>query len=152
MAKSPRHRAREFALQGLYQFSLTGNPVAAIEHHLAEVSGFDKADREVFAGRLRGTIDNAEALDAEIGQLIDRQVSELSPVEHAVLLLAGQELAHHPEVPYRVVINEAIELAKDYGGTDGHRYVNGVLDRLAARLRPEEVAAGGGPRRPRKPR
>ena len=70
-------------------------------------------------------------------------MSELSPVEHAVLLLAAQELAHHPEVPYRVIINEAIELTKGYGGTDGHRFVNGVLDKLAAQLRPTEVAAAG---------
>ena len=141
--KSARRRGREFALQGIYQWLLSGNSVTQIEEHVAQAGGFDKADRELFVGRLRGTIANAEAHDAEIARLIDRKVSELSPVEHAVLLLAAQELAHHPEVPYRVIINEAIELTKGYGGTDGHRFVNGVLDKLAAQLRPTEVAAAG---------
>ena len=141
-SKSARRRGREFALQGIYQWLLSGNDIAGIEEHVAQAGGFDKADREVFETRLRGTIANAEAHDAEIAQLIDRKVGELSPVEHAVLLLAAQELTHNPEVPYRVVINEAIELTKGYGGTDGHRFVNGVLDRLAGRLRKTEVAGG----------
>jgi len=139
--KSSRRRAREFALQGIYQWLLNNSGAALIEDHLAQVSGFDKADREMFASRLRGTLANAEALDAEIAPLIDRPVAELSPVEHAVLLLAAQELTYHLEVPYRVIINEAIELAKEFGGTDGHRFVNGVLDKLAAKLRATEVGA-----------
>lgn len=137
--KSPRRRAREFALQGIYQWLLTHNGVAEIEEHVSQATGFDKADRDFFEGRLRGTLAHADGHDAEIAQLIDRRVDELSPVEHAVLLLAAQELTAHPEVPYRVVINEAIELTKEYGGTEGHRFVNGVLDRLAARLRPLEA-------------
>ena len=72
---------------------------------------------------------------------LDRELGRLSPVERGILLLAGYELMHHPEVPYRAVINEAVELAKSYGGTDGYKFVNGVLDRLAGRLRPEEVEA-----------
>ena len=97
--KSSRRRAREFALQGIYQWLLNNSGVALIEEHLAQVPGFDKADREIFVSRLRGTITNREALDAEIAPLIDREVAELSPVEHAVLLLAAQELTHHIEVP-----------------------------------------------------
>ncbi|MCB1911298.1 MAG: transcription antitermination factor NusB [Rhodocyclaceae bacterium] len=145
--KSSRRRAREFALQGIYQWLLNNSGVALIEEHLAQVPGFDKADREIFVSRLRGTITNREALDAEIAPLIDREVAELSPVEHAVLLLAAQELTHHIEVPYRVIINEAIELTKEFGGTDGHRFVNGVLDRLAAKLRATEVEAAAKGRR-----
>lgn len=145
--KSSRRRSREFALQGIYQWLLNNSGVALIEDHLAQVSGFDKADREMFASRLRGTLANAEALDAEIAPLIDREVAELSPVEHAVLLLAAQELTHHIEVPYRVIINEAIELTKEFGGTDGHRFVNGVLDKLAAKLRATEVEAAAKGRR-----
>jgi N utilization substance protein B len=139
--KAARRRAREFALQGIYQWLLAGNPIALIEAHMAQVSGFDKADRELFVGLLRGTIDNADALHAEFAPYLHRAVQELSPVEHAILLLGAFELKHRLETPYRVIINEAIELAKGYGGTDGHRFVNGVLDKLAAQLRAPEVEA-----------
>jgi len=141
--RSARRRAREFALQGIYQWLVSGNDVALIEEFVAQADDFDKADRALFSERLRGAIANAEAHDAEIARHIDRQVSELSPVEHAVLLLAAEELVRHIEVPYRVVINEAIELTKSFGGSEGHRFVNGVLDRMAAVLRATEVEAAG---------
>jgi transcription antitermination protein NusB len=141
--KSPRRRAREFALQGIYQWLLSGNAVAAIEASLAEVAGFEKADREMFVALLRGTLGQAETLQADFSPFLDRPVHELSPVERAVLLLATHELRHSPQVPYRVVINEAIELTKSFGGTEGHRFVNGVLDKLAPQLRPLEVEAAG---------
>ncbi|MDY0013379.1 MAG: transcription antitermination factor NusB [Rhodocyclaceae bacterium] len=141
-SKNARRRGREFALQGIYHWLLNpGSGFAAIESHLAQAAGFDKADQEIFISRLRGTVGNANSLDAAIAPFMERQVNELSPVEHAVLLLAAQELTHHLEVPYRVVINEAIELTKEYGGTDGHRFVNGVLDKLAAQVRATEVEA-----------
>ncbi|MCB1909312.1 MAG: transcription antitermination factor NusB [Rhodocyclaceae bacterium] len=136
-----RRKAREFAVQGIYQWLVAGNDIAPIEEHVAQSPDFDEADGSFFRERLRGAIANAAAHDAEIGRHIERRVSELSPVEHAVLLLAGQELAHHPEVPYRVVINEAIELTKAFGGSEGHRFVNGVLDRMAAAIRATEVEA-----------
>ena len=139
MSKAARRRAREFALQGIYQWLLSGNTIPVIEDHLGQVSGFDKADRELFTGLLRGTVNNADALQTEFAPFIHRAVHELSPVERAILLLATQELKHDVETPYRVIINEAIELAKSYGGTDGHRFVNGVLDKLAAQLRATEV-------------
>ncbi len=139
--KAARRRAREFALQGIYQWLLSGNSTPVIEEHVAQASGFDKADRELFVTLLRGTLANVEALQAEFAPFIHRQVHELSPIERGILLLATHELKHSPETPYRVVINEAIELAKEYGGTDGHRFVNGVLDKLAAQLRPVEVKA-----------
>lgn len=139
--KSPRRRAREFALQGIYQWQLTGNEVSAIEAHLAEAGGFDKVDREFFERLLRGALGAAAELRAAVEPHLDRPYGELSPVERSILLLAAYELTYHVEAPYKVVINEAIELAKAYGGTDGHKYVNGVLDKLAAALRPDEAPA-----------
>ena len=139
--KSPRRRAREFALQGVYQWLLNQSPVTSIESQLAEVAGFDKCDRELFVGLLRGTITNAPELQVGFANYIERPLNELSPVERGILLMSTFELAHRPETPYRVIINEAIELAKGFGGTDGHKFVNGVLDKLAARLRADEVEA-----------
>jgi N utilization substance protein B len=136
--KSARRRAREYALQGLYQWQVAGNTASDIRAHLAADSHFAKADAEYFGQLLAGTIAAAEDLKHEIAPALDRKVEELSPVERGILLLAAWELKHSPEVPYRVVINEAIELAKEYGGTDGYKYVNGVLDKLAPRLRPGE--------------
>lgn len=137
--KSPRRRAREFALQGLYQWQLARHETAVIEAHLAQVSGFDKSDAPFFQTLLRGVVRDADALRAEIEPHLDRPFGELSPVERAILLLATFELTTQIDTPYRVVLNEAVELAKDYGGTDGYKYVNGVLDKLAPRLRPREA-------------
>jgi N utilization substance protein B len=110
---------------------------------LAETRGFDRADRPLLDALLNGAIREAADLEARLAPYLDRPVSALSPVEHAVLLLAAFELLHRIDTPYRVVINEAVELAKAYGGTDGHKYVNGVLDRLASELRAIEVQAAG---------
>ncbi len=139
--RSPRHRAREFALQGLYQWLLNNEDVNAIEAHIREAHGFNKADKEHFDALLYGTINAAVPLRAEIALLIDRSINELSPIEHAVLLIGAFELQNHLEIPYRVVINEAVELAKSFGGIDGHKYVNGVLDKLAGKMRVDEVQA-----------
>ncbi len=141
IAKSPRRRAREFALQGLYQWRVGGNDEAAIEAHLADSENFDKADKEFFVGLLRGVLVQQGALQEQLQACLDRPFTELSPVEACVLLAAAYELVNCPQTPYRVIINEAIELAKGFGGTDGHKYVNGVLDKLATRLRPVEVEA-----------
>jgi N utilization substance protein B len=140
--KSARRRAREYALQGLYQWQVAGNTVADIRAHLAADEHFARADGEYFAQLLAGVVAAAEDLKGEIAPALDRRVEELSPVERGILLLAAWELKHAPEVPYRVVINEAIELAKEFGGTDGYKYVNGVLDKLAPRLRPAERQRG----------
>ena len=131
--KSTRRRSREFALQGLYQ-----DPVM-IAAELAESGEFAKSDADYFRTLLNGAIANAPELEAQMAPFLDREVSALSPIERGILLLGGYELMRELEVPYRVVINEAVELAKVYGGTDGHKYVNGVLDKLAARLREIEV-------------
>ena len=139
--RSARRRAREFALQGLYQWLLAAGEGGAIEAHLAETPGFEKADKAYFDDCFHGVLAHAEALRAAVTPHLDRPVGELSPVEHAILLLGAYELTWHPEVPYRVVINEAVELAKSFGGTDGFKYVNGVLDKLAPALRATEVRA-----------
>ena len=146
-SKSPRRRAREFALQGLYQWRVSGNDEAAIEAHLADAENFDKADREFFVGLLRGVLAQQAELQTALQAFLDRPFVELSPVEASILLSGAYELTNDPQTPYRVIINEGIELAKSFGGTDGHKYVNGVLDKLAAKLRPAEVEAKRAARR-----
>jgi N utilization substance protein B len=139
--KNSRRLAREFALQGVYEWLVAGNDLRAIEHRLAELKNFEQADGPLLDTILAGVVREAGALDARLVPYLDRAVAALSPVEHAVLLVGAYELLHRIETPYRVVINEAVELAKAYGGTDGHKYVNGVLDRLAAESRAVEVQA-----------
>lgn len=138
--RSARRRSREFAVQGLYQWLVSREDAGAIEAHVSEDPEFGKADLEHFQSLLHGVIRAVDELHAAIEPHIDRRIDELSPVEHATLLLGAFELARHPEIPYRVVINEAVEVAKTFGGTDGYKYVNGVLDRVAARLRPVEAS------------
>jgi N utilization substance protein B len=139
--RTPRHRAREFALQGVYQWLLNNEDAATVVNNIRAAHGFDKADAEHFGVLLYGAIKDAAALRASIAPLIDRDVAELSPIEHAVLLLGAFELKNVLDIPYRVVINEAVELTKSFGGIDGHKYVNGVLDKLAPVMRADEVAA-----------
>ncbi len=140
MKASPRRRARELAMQGVYQWIFTGASAAQVLKNLAEMETFASADAEFLASELRGTIAEAERLRARIEPFADRKWDEISPVERSILLIAAWELVHNPEIPYRVTLNEAIELGKRFGGTEGHKYVNGVLDRLAAAVRPDEVA------------
>jgi transcription antitermination protein NusB len=141
--KSARRRSRELALQGLYAWQLSGEDAAGLHTQLAQSKDFGKADSKYFARLLEGTIADAGTLEGLIAPALDRKPKELSPVERGILLLAAFELKHATDVPYRVVINEAVELAKEFGGTDGHKYVNGVLDKLAAELRPEERQKAG---------
>ena len=140
MKASARRLSRELALQGVYQWIFTGATAAAVLRNLKELENFGKADGEFLKAELKGTIGDAEALRARVEPLADRKWDEVSPVERAILLIGAWELVHNPEIPYRVTINEAIELGKRFGGTDGHKYVNGILDKLAAAVRPEEVA------------
>lgn len=137
--RTPRHRAREFALQGLYQWLMNNEDAGAIDAHIREAHGFNKADAEHFDALLHGTIRQASSLREQLGPLIDRPIDQLSPVEHAALLIGAYELGNHLEIPYKVVINEAVELTKSFGGIDGHKYVNGVLDKFAAKVRDVEV-------------
>jgi transcription antitermination protein NusB len=140
MKASPRRVSREFALQGVYQWLFTGDSAATVLKNLSELEGFKGADREFLKAELRGTIGDAAGLRARLEPLADRKWDEVSPVERAILLIGAWELVHNQEIPYKVTINEAIELGKRFGGTDGHKYVNGVLDKLAAAVRPDEVA------------
>ena len=139
--KNSRRRAREYALQALYQWLINQSDAGTLLAQLREQKEFARADQALAERLLRGVIADADGLRARLAPFLDRPVKELSPVEHALLLLAASELRDHPETPYKVVINEAVELAKSFGGTDGHKYVNGVLDKLATELRPEEIRA-----------
>ncbi|MCP1116647.1 transcription antitermination factor NusB [Robbsia andropogonis] len=139
--RNARRRARELATQALYQWLVAGSAVSDIDAHIRGMQSFDKADREHFDALLYGVAKEQAQLEATITPCLDRPVSELSPVERAVLLVGAYELRHHIDIPYRVVINEGVELAKTFGGTDGYKYVNGVLDKVAAQLRPDETQA-----------
>ena len=138
--KSARTRAREFALQALYQHLVGQNSVDSIDAFTRDLVGFHKADSAHFDALLHGCVESASVLDDRITPLLDRKMAEISPVEHAVLWIGAYEFSHCLDVPYRVVINECIELAKAFGGTDGHKYVNGVLHKMAPSLRAAEVA------------
>ncbi len=138
--KSARRRSREFALQALYQWQLAGQSLAEIEKQYAGAEGFDKADAPLFSLLVSGVIKHQASLQERLSPSLDRAWTEVSPIERAVLLIAAHELSAMAETPYRVIINEAIELAKSFGGTDGHKYVNGVLDKLAAQVRADEIA------------
>ena len=126
-------------LQGLYQRQLSGNPGDAIRAQLAEAGGFPKADEAYFDVLWAGVTAEYEPLVALLSPYLDRRAAELSPIERAILVIGAWELRDRAEIPCRVVINEAIELAKAYGGTDGHKFVNGVLDKLAATVRGAEM-------------
>ncbi|MEP7084764.1 MAG: transcription antitermination factor NusB, partial [Betaproteobacteria bacterium] len=140
-SRTPRRRAREFAVQGLYQWVLAGGEPRDIAQQVAASEGYARGDREMFERLWQGTIAARPELDQLLARYLDRAPGALSPIEHAILLLGAYELQSMVETPYRVVINEAVELAKVYGGTDGHKYVNGVLDKLAAELRQPELEA-----------
>ncbi|MDL5034507.1 transcription antitermination factor NusB [Pelomonas sp. APW6] len=146
-AKSARRRSREFALQALYQWLVTGDEPAAIETHMREQQGFEKCDKAHFDALFNGGVHEASDLDAVLARHVDRKTTELSPIEHGILMIGAYELKHCVDIPYKVAINEAVELAKSFGGTDGHKYVNGVLDRAAEDLRPLEVQAQRKPAR-----
>jgi N utilization substance protein B len=140
--RNGRTRAREFAVQALYQSLVGGQSIDAIDTFTRDLAGFGRADSLHFELLLRGCTADAAALDARIGPRLDRPWSEISPIEHAVMWIGVHELLHCPDVPWRVVLNECVELAKSFGGTDGHKYVNGVLNALAKELRADEVSAG----------
>ena len=139
VARGSRRRSRELALQSLYQWLLTGHDADVLCKDVAETKEGARADKAHFEALVHGVIENAPALHAGIQPFLDRPAQSLSPIEHALLLIGAFELTQSLDIPYRVVINEAVELAKSYGGTDGHKYVNGVLDKLAAQVRPAEL-------------
>lgn len=135
-----RRLARELALKGLYQWQLAGGAAESIEAQLREDEEFPRSDQAYFRMLLAGVVSEAYTLETALTSHLDRPFRELSPVERGILLLAGYELLYCPSVPYKVVINEAVEIARMYGGTDGYKYVNGVLDKLAAAIRTPATA------------
>jgi N utilization substance protein B len=137
--KSPRTRAREFALQALYQFLVGGNDAQSVDLFTRDLAGFHKADSVHYDALLHGCVAEASELDALIVPLLDRKLAEISPIERGVMWIGAYEFKHCADVPWRVVLNECIELAKEFGGTDGHKYVNAVLNGLAPSLRSAEV-------------
>ncbi|MCP5246259.1 MAG: transcription antitermination factor NusB [Burkholderiales bacterium] len=139
--KSRRRLARELVLKGLYQWRLAGGAASIIVAQLRETKEFTRADEKYFLKLFNGVFSDVNTLEETIQPFLDRPFKELSPVEFAILLLSTHELIHFLEIPYRAIINEAIELARTYGGSDGYKYVNGVLDKLAIKLRAVEIAA-----------
>jgi N utilization substance protein B len=140
-SKSVRSRAREFALQALYQHLVGRNDADSIDIFTRDLAGFSKADTAHYDALMHGCIEQATALDELILPFLDRPLAEISPIERGVMWIGAYEFKHCLDVPWRVVINECIELAKEFGGTDGHKYVNGVLNGLASELRAREVQA-----------
>ena len=140
-ARAARSRSRSFAVQALYQILVGRNEAEDVDAFTRELSGFNKADTVHFDALLHGCATQAAELDALILPLLDRKMTEISPIEHAVLWIGCYEMKHCLDIPWRVVINECIELAKEFGGTDGHKYVNAVLNGVAPQLRALEVQA-----------
>ena len=139
--KQPRSRAREFALQALYQHLVGKQDAESIDQFTRGLSGFHKADSVHYDALLHGCFNESAQLDALIVPLLDRKLAEISPIERGIMWIGAYEFMHCADVPWRVVLNECIELAKEFGGTDGHKYVNAVLNGLAPSLRPHEVEA-----------
>lgn len=145
-ASAGRRRARTLALQALYQWQLSGDDAGDILGQFVDGRDMGGADADYFRALLQGVTAGVERLDADIAPLLERSVALVDPVERAILRIACYELHERPEVPARVVINEAVELAKGYGAQQGHRFVNGIVDRLAHRIRAHELDTAPGPR------
>jgi transcription antitermination protein NusB len=141
-----RSLSRKLAMQALYQWQLAGQSASELQSQFAAEEGYGDAEEEYFASLVDGVTTSVAALDTRLQLLIDRPLAQLDPVERAVLWIGIFELLHRPDVPYRVVINESVELAKRFGATDGHKFVNAVLDRAARELRSAELAAANGGR------
>jgi transcription antitermination protein NusB len=137
-ANSARVLSRKLALQMLYGWQLNRCPWQDLMRDFEIAEEAPRADREFFESLVRGVTENIETLDAQLAQWCDRPPAELDPVEHAAMLIGLHELTSHPEVPFRVVISEAVGLARRFGATDGHKFVNAVMDKAARSLRPHE--------------
>lgn len=136
MAVTGRHGSRRLLVQALYQHQLAGHAAVELVAQFSAQKDFEKMDAEFFRRLLGEILADTAALDALIAGDADRPVAQLDPVEHGILWLGLTELQAHPEIPMKVVIAEAVQLAKEFGATDGHRYINALLDRLAPKLRP----------------
>lgn len=138
MKVSARHRARELALQGIYSWQMSKNDIAQVELALATSNDMQKVDMVYFQAILRGIVENVAALDAKIKPYLGRLPEELDPIEKAILRIATYELTERMDVPYRVIINESIELAKSFGAEESHKFINGALDKAVKTLRQHE--------------
>jgi N utilization substance protein B len=136
-----RSQARRHAVQAIYQWQMTGQDVAEIVNQFLDEQQPTDFDVTYFQDLLRGVPAHLEELDELLKPALDRAIESVDPVERAVLRLGAYELCHKSEIPYRVVINEAVELAKVFGAEQGHKYVNGVLDRVAKQVRAVEIEA-----------
>ena len=136
-----RNRARRLAVQALYEWQMTGTAESEIKTRFLEDKKDKTVDKAYFQELIGGVIEQAEELDEIISPLLSRPLDELDRVEHAILRLSTYELKHRPDVPYRVVINEGVELAKTFGADQGHKFINGILDKLAGSLRAAEAKA-----------
>lgn len=139
-----RRKSRELVLKAVYRGMLNESALSQVFHDMADDPDYKKADEAYFKQLLNAVTEHLEEIDAQLVNFVDRSISELSPVEHAILRMAGCELMFDLSIPYRVVINEGVELAKLFGGIDGHKYINGVLDKFAANVRSAEVAHAKG--------
>jgi transcription antitermination protein NusB len=137
-ATNARSVARRLAMQALYRWLINHGPWQDLLLEFADAEDMPKADREYFRALIEGVCGASSQLDGALAQWIDRPTAQLDPVEHAVLLMSVFELTSRPDVPYRVVLNEAVTLTRRFGATDGHKFVNAVLDRAARTLRPHE--------------
>lgn len=136
-----RSLARSHATQAIYQWQVTGDSVTDVINHFLAEQNSKKFEVDYFRDLVNGVTANLDELDNMLTPLLDRAIESVDLVERAVLRLGAYELAKHPEVPYRVIINESVELAKIFGADQGHKYINGVLDKLATKLRAVEVAS-----------
>jgi transcription antitermination protein NusB len=137
-----RTKARHHAVQAIYQWQMAGHDVSEVESQILENEDQKSFEVDYFRDLLHGVPANLNELDAELKDCVDRSIESVDPVERAIVRLGAYEMMRHPEVPYRVVINEAVELAKVFGAEQGHKYVNGVLDKLAHKVRKAEVGRG----------
>ncbi len=142
MAGSSRHLARRAVVQALYQWEMTQQSRLDIEKHFLADDSLKKSDTDYFHELIREIPRLVEELDTNLAPYIDRSITQVDPIERAVLRLATYEMLHHPEIPYRVVLNEAIELSRTFGSDNGYRFVNGILDKMGAEIRSVEAAAG----------
>lgn len=149
MSGQPQARslARRSAMQAIYQWQLTGYNLGEIERQFVEEHGLGNADAEYFNELLHEVPKRLDEVDAALAQFVDRAIDNIDPVERSILRIGAYELLFRPDLPYRMVLNECIDLAKDFGAAHGHKYINGILDRIAHKVRTVEIAAAG-----RKPR
>ena len=141
-ATNPRSRARRAALQAIYQWQMTAQALETIDTQFREDKSWRRIDEELFSAHLYGVATNVATLDAHLQPILDRPVAQLDGVERAILRMGAFELTHRPDIPWRVVINECVELARDFGAEQSYKYINGILDKLARRTRDDARPAG----------